>query len=105
MVGKLAAQILTRQRSAIEVASHTDSHDNIEQRCTWADDLQHKHRLLEQLLTEREMEQAVIFTSTQRDADELAAHLATTSATAWPPCTAACRRVAATRTLHGAAPR
>jgi superfamily II DNA/RNA helicase len=74
-VGRLADQILRDDAQRIEVANHTDSHENIEQQLMWADDLQHKAALLEHLLTERELQQAVIFTSTQRDADELAAHL------------------------------
>jgi len=74
-VGRLADQILRDNAVRVDVASHTDTHESIEQQLLWADDLQHKARLLEQLLTEREMQQAVIFTSTQRDADELAAHL------------------------------
>ncbi|HMZ02567.1 MAG TPA: DEAD/DEAH box helicase, partial [Burkholderiaceae bacterium] len=74
-VGRLADQILREEAQRIEVATHTDSHENIEQQLMWADDLQHKAAMLEQLLTDRELQQAVIFTSTQRDADELAAHL------------------------------
>jgi superfamily II DNA/RNA helicase len=74
-VGRLADQILRDDAQRIEVANHTDTHDNIEQQLLWADSIEHKAALLEHLLTEREMQQAVIFTSTQRDADELAAHL------------------------------
>ncbi len=74
-VGQLA-QRLTRDALSIEVASHTDSHDNIEQRLHLADSLHHKNDLLDKLLTAREVDQAVIFTSTQRDADILADRLA-----------------------------
>ncbi len=74
-VGGLAMQ-LTRDAKRIEVAHHTERHANIEQRLHWADSLGHKNALLEQLLAEREMDQAVVFTSTQRDADELADRLA-----------------------------
>ena len=74
-VGQLA-QRLTRDAVSIEVASHTDSHDNIEQRLHLADSLHHKNDLLDKLLTAREVDQAVIFTSTQRDADILADRLA-----------------------------
>ena len=49
---------------------------NIEQRLHWADDGAHKNALLDHILTEREMEQALVFTSTQRDADWLADRLA-----------------------------
>ena len=74
-VGQLA-QRLTRDAVRIEVASHTDSHDNIEQRLHLADSLAHKNDLLDHLLTTKEVDQAVVFTSTQRDADILADRLA-----------------------------
>ncbi len=74
-VGQLA-QRLTRDAVSIEVASHTDSHDNIEQRLHLADSLSHKNDLLDHLLTSKDVDQAVIFTSTQRDADILADRLA-----------------------------
>jgi superfamily II DNA/RNA helicase len=73
-VGRLAADLL-RDPKAIEVSSHTDTHVNIEQRLHWADDGAHKTALLEHILTERELEQALVFTSTQRDADWLAERL------------------------------
>jgi len=74
-VGQLA-QRLTRDAVTIEVASHTDSHDNIEQRLHMADSLVHKNKLLDHLLADKAVDQAVIFTSTQRDADILADRLA-----------------------------
>ncbi len=74
-VGQLA-QRLTRDALSIEVASHTDSHDNIEQRLHMADSLVHKNKLLDHLLADKAVDQAVIFTSTQRDADILADRLA-----------------------------
>ncbi|WP_375212041.1 DEAD/DEAH box helicase [Aquabacterium sp.] len=74
-VGALA-QRLTRDAESIAVASHTDSHDNIEQRLHLADSLAHKNDLLDHLLTDNAVDQAVIFTSTQRDADILADRLA-----------------------------
>jgi superfamily II DNA/RNA helicase len=74
-VGRLAQQLLT-DAQRIEVASHTDTHAHIEQRLHWADDTSHKNALLDHILTERDVEQAVVFTSTQRDADWLADRLA-----------------------------
>jgi len=74
-VGRLAQDLL-RDPMRIDVASHTDTHENIEQRLHWADNKSHKDALLDHILTEREMEQAVVFTSTQRDADWLADRLA-----------------------------
>ena len=73
-VGGLAQQ-LTREPQRIDVASHTDTHANIEQRLHWADSLSHKNALLDHILTTRELDQAVVFTSTQRDADLLADRL------------------------------
>ncbi len=74
-VGNLAKELL-RSPQRIEVTSHTDAHADIEQRLHWADDRAHKDALLEHLLTERSVEQALVFTSTQRDADWLADRLA-----------------------------
>jgi superfamily II DNA/RNA helicase len=73
-VGRLA-QSLLREPQRVAVASHTDAHADIEQRLHWADDLQHKNALLDHLLTDRNVDQALVFTSTQRDADKLAERL------------------------------
>ena len=74
-VGHLAKNLL-RDPKRIDVASHTDTHENIEQRLHWADNSNHKNAMLDHILTQREMEQALVFTSTQRDADWLADRLA-----------------------------
>ncbi|MDP9046192.1 MAG: DEAD/DEAH box helicase [Pseudomonadota bacterium] len=74
-VGRLAQNLL-RDPQRIDVSSHTDTHENIEQRLHWADNVNHKNALLDHILTTKEMEQAVVFTSTQRDADWLADRLA-----------------------------
>jgi superfamily II DNA/RNA helicase len=73
-VGRLAEDLLGEPLT-VDVASHTDTHENIEQRLHWADDIAHKNALLDHLLTGREVEQAVVFTSTQIDADRLADRL------------------------------
>jgi superfamily II DNA/RNA helicase len=75
-VGRLAQTMLRPAAQTIDVANHTDTHEHIEQRLHWADDGKHKHALLEQLLSERDVEQALVFTSTQRDADWVADRLA-----------------------------
>ena len=75
-VGQLAKNMLKPDAQTIAVSTHTSTHENIEQRLHWADDGKHKHALLEQLLTDRDVDQALIFTSTQRDADWLADRLA-----------------------------
>ena len=74
-VGRLAQQLL-RDPQKIDVSSHTDTHVNIEQRLHWADNGMHKNALLDHILTDRSVEQALVFTSTQRDADWLADRLA-----------------------------
>jgi len=73
-VGRLALDLL-REPQRIEASSQTENHADIEQRLHWADDFEHKNALLDHILTERSMEQAVVFTSTQRDADWLADRL------------------------------
>jgi superfamily II DNA/RNA helicase len=75
-VGRLAAELLKGDAQTIAVDSHTDAHEYIEQRLHWADDGRHKQALLDHLLTTREVDQALVFTSTQRDADWLADRLA-----------------------------
>jgi superfamily II DNA/RNA helicase len=73
-VGTLANTLL-RNPQRVEVTSHTEAHADIEQRLHWADDFAHKNALLDHILTERSVEQALVFTSTQRDADWLADRL------------------------------
>ncbi len=74
-VGRLAQDLL-KDPQRIDIASHTEAHADIEQRLHWADDLTHKNALLDHILAEHTLEQAVVFTSTQRDADWLADRLA-----------------------------
>jgi superfamily II DNA/RNA helicase len=73
-VGKLASELL-KNPQRIDVASHTEAHADIEQRLHWADDFEHKNALLDSILTDRDVDQALVFTSTQRDADWLADRL------------------------------
>jgi len=73
-VGELARQ-LTHDAQRIRVSAPTEQHTQIEQRLHWADDRAHRDALLEHLLVDRDIDQAVVFTSTQRDADQLADRL------------------------------
>ncbi|MEO3692210.1 DEAD/DEAH box helicase [Roseateles paludis] len=73
--GRLAQELL-KEPQRIEVASHREAHTSITQRLHWADNPHHKDRLLEAILAEPTLDQAVVFTSTQRDADWLAERLA-----------------------------
>ncbi|MEX8519205.1 MAG: DEAD/DEAH box helicase [Leptothrix sp. (in: b-proteobacteria)] len=74
-VGRLAQQLQKPDAQRIDVSSHTDTHDNITQQLLWADDIAHKDALLQQILTSTDLQQALVFTSTQRDADAVAERL------------------------------
>ncbi|KXW56507.1 ATP-dependent RNA helicase RhlE [Ferrovum sp. PN-J185] len=72
---RLANQLL-KNPVRIEATELHASHENIEQRLHYVDDLAHKNRLLAHLLTDTEVNQAIVFTATKRDADLLASDLA-----------------------------
>lgn len=55
----------------INVISENTRHENIEQRLHFVDDLHHKNRLLDHLLNDPALNQAIIFTATKRFADQL----------------------------------
>ena len=74
-VAKLAARMM-RDPQRIELASQSDRHANITQTLLYADDAGHKLRLLDHILRDAEMGQAIVFTATKRGADDLAEHLA-----------------------------
>jgi superfamily II DNA/RNA helicase len=74
-VGQLARSLL-RDPQRIEVARTPTPTPTSSSGLHWADDGAHKNALLDHILTQREMEQALVFTSTQRDADWLADRLA-----------------------------
>ncbi len=57
-------------RIAVDTAQ--TRHANISQRLHFADDMGHKNRLLENILNNADMQQAIVFTSTKRAADQLA---------------------------------
>jgi superfamily II DNA/RNA helicase len=57
-------------RIAVDTAQST--HANISQRLHFADDMGHKNRLLESILNGGDLQQAIVFTSTKRAADQLA---------------------------------
>jgi len=74
VVGNMAKRI-TREPTVIQIASSTSRHENIQQRVHFVDDLSHKNRLLDHLLRDETMDQAVVFTATKRDADTIADRL------------------------------
>ena len=69
------AQAMLKNPARIEVDSQQTKHENIEQRLHFADDMGHKNRLLDHLLRDAEMNQAIVFTATKRAADDLASNL------------------------------
>ncbi len=74
VVGNMAKRI-TRDPLVIQIASSSSKHENIQQRVHFVDDLSHKNRLLDHLLRDVSLNQAVIFTATKRDADTIADRL------------------------------
>ena len=73
-VMKLSNQLLTNPVS-VEVAPPPLEKAQITENFQLAHDLAHKHELLNQILNDPEMNQAIIFTATKRSADEIAERL------------------------------
>jgi superfamily II DNA/RNA helicase len=69
-VGQMARRI-TRDAQTIVVDAVHAKHENIEQRMHFVDDLSHKNRLLDHLLRDATIGQALVFTATKRDADTI----------------------------------
>ncbi len=70
-IGKLGASLM-KEPKLIKIASQTTRHENIEQRLHYVDDMSHKNRLLDHMLRDLSVNQAIVFTATKRDADTLA---------------------------------
>jgi superfamily II DNA/RNA helicase len=68
-------QRLLKDPERIEINSAQTRHENIEQRLLVADDIGHKNRLLDGILRDVGVEQAIVFTATKRDADALTLNL------------------------------
>ncbi len=62
-IGRIARDILQNPKT-IEIAQQKEKHANIEQRLHYVDDMTHKNKLLEHLLIAPEVNQTIIFTST-----------------------------------------
>src|SRR3546814_308746 len=73
-IARLAAKMM-RDPQKIEISGQKEKHSNITQSLLYADDNGHKMRLLDHLLRDANMEQAIVFTATKRDADDLADRL------------------------------
>jgi superfamily II DNA/RNA helicase len=74
VVGNLARR-MTRDPERIQVDAPRARHESIEQSQLHADGFQHKGRLLDALLRDTALGQAIVFTSTKRSADDLASTL------------------------------
>ncbi|MFD0892954.1 DEAD/DEAH box helicase [Luteolibacter ambystomatis] len=74
-VRRVAADLL-KQPELVELAANKRRHEGIDQKLFHVDNVDHKRRLLDHWLGDREIKQAVIFTGTKRRADRLAKSLA-----------------------------
>ncbi|HVL74807.1 MAG TPA: DEAD/DEAH box helicase [Noviherbaspirillum sp.] len=74
VVGNMARRI-TKTPLVIQIAGSASKHENIQQRVHFVDDLSHKNRVLDHLLRDTSLDQAVVFTATKRDADTIADRL------------------------------
>jgi superfamily II DNA/RNA helicase len=74
-MAKLAKRLL-REPVRIEITGKHMTLDQIEQRLHVADNLQHKHRMLQRLIADVDLTMAIIFSATKRDADVIAHDLA-----------------------------
>jgi len=74
VVGKLAARV-TRNAQRIEVAAAPEQRPQIDQRLLYADHFGHKTRLLDHLLRDAALSQAIVFTATKKSADDLSESL------------------------------
>jgi superfamily II DNA/RNA helicase len=66
------AEKITRDPQRIEIARTETSGGTIEEHLLYADDLNHKHRLLDHILKESGFDQCVIFSATKAYSEELA---------------------------------
>ncbi len=73
-IEKIATRLL-KSPKRIQIASQKTRLDNIEQRLHYVDNLSHKNKLLDHLLRDETLKQAIVFTATKRDADLLADNL------------------------------
>jgi superfamily II DNA/RNA helicase len=66
---------ITRDAERIELVTAHDRHENITQTLHWADNADHKRRLLDHWLSDVTLDQAVVFASTQVESEEIADQL------------------------------
>jgi len=69
------ARALLKAPERIQVSGIKVKHDSITQHMLQADDFRHKHQLLDHVLADESLQQAIIFTATKKGADRLAEKL------------------------------
>ncbi|ACC70549.1 DEAD/DEAH box helicase [Paraburkholderia phymatum] len=74
-IGSLTGRLL-KEPERIEIKQHIEQRTNIAQTVHYVDDRDHKDRLLDHLLRDSGLDQAIVFTATKSDADMLAGRLA-----------------------------
>ncbi|WP_233863160.1 DEAD/DEAH box helicase [Paraburkholderia adhaesiva] len=74
-IGSLTGRLL-KDPERIEITHKIESKSNIAQTVHYVDDRDHKDRLLDHLLRNESLDQAIVFTATKMDADQLAGKLA-----------------------------
>ncbi|WP_257834964.1 DEAD/DEAH box helicase [Burkholderia glumae] len=74
-IGSLTSRLL-KEPERIEIVQKLEARTNIAQTVHYVDDRDHKDRLLDHLLRDDALDQAIIFTATKIDADQLAGRLA-----------------------------
>ena len=70
-IQQLAARVM-RQPQRVQVDNPQERHQNIKQVLFWADNAQHKRKLLDHWLRDASINQAIVFASTQIECDGLA---------------------------------
>ncbi|MES2354385.1 MAG: DEAD/DEAH box helicase [Pseudomonadota bacterium] len=75
--GRIAslAKNLLNDPKRIQISTREAKHENIAQRLVHVDGLDHKMRLLDHFIGDADLKQAIVFTATKRDADDLAGRL------------------------------
>jgi superfamily II DNA/RNA helicase len=66
---------LLRDPERIEIMQRPEAKANIAQSALWVDDRAHKDRLITHLLADQALDQAIVFTATKSDAEQLAGRL------------------------------
>jgi superfamily II DNA/RNA helicase len=74
-IGSLTSRLL-KDPERIEITQRLEQRANIAQTVHYVDDRDHKDRLLDHLLRDDGLDQAIVFTATKSDADQLAGRLA-----------------------------